>query len=502
MKTLFIPLDERPCNKLYPEYIAKTADIELVNVPDSLLSNKKRPANTEQLWQYVFANMAGVDAVILSVEMMMYGGLIPSRLHALEDSDKQTFVANLRRLRAQNPETKIYAYNCIMRCPSYSSSDEEPEYYDDFGAEIFKRKYLQDKQQRHGLEGDELVQLGELADSVPQFVLADFEGRRAFNSSVNMAVAELVKDKVINFLVIPQDDSSPYGYTALDQKKVLGYIEQQDLSFDIAIYPGADEVGVTLLGRAFNEYHGKVPKVFPFYASTLGPQTIPLYEDRPMNESVKSHIRAVGGRWCDNSQEADLVLAINSPGKIMQEAAQQSEKDLTYSSGRNLQDFALRIKDYLDAGKKVVLADSAFANGGDLELIRFLNKLGVLGQLASYKGWNTNCNTLGSTLGAGMIADIGQPAVVENVVYHVLEDVCYQSVVRSELLQRYFSDAAFGHTSYQPEQELQAMAYTAQRLLELYRALTADSLPQDVALETYAPWHRTFELGIRLKVGG
>ena len=500
MKTLFIPLDERPCNKLYPEYIANTADIELVNVPDSLLSNKKRPANTEQLWQYVFDNMAGVDALILSVEMLMYGGLIPSRLHSLEEGDKEAFIANLCRLRDEFPDTKIYAYNCIMRCPSYSSSDEEPDYYDDFGAEIFKRKYLQDKQGRHGLDADETECLAGLHDAVPQNVLADFESRRRFNSSVNMAVAELVKDKVIDFLVIPQDDSSPYGYTALDQKRVLEYIEHQDLSFDIAIYPGADEVGVTLLGRAFNEYHGKVPKVFPFYASTLGPQIIPLYEDRPMNESVKSHIRAVGGRWCDNSQEADLILAINAPGKVMQEAAQQGNKDLTYSSGRNLQDFALRIKDYLEAGKKVVVADSAFANGGDLELIRFLNKLGILGQLASYKGWNTNCNTLGTTLGAGMIADIGQPAVVENVVYHVLEDVCYQSVVRSELLERYFADASFGHTSYQPEQESQAMEYTAQRLVQQYRDLTAGSLPQDINVEAYAPWGRTFELGIKLKV--
>ena len=101
-----------------------------------------------------------------------------------------------------------------------------------------------------------------------------------------------------------------------------------------------------------------------------------------------------------------------------------------------------------------------------------------------------------------MIADMSRPEVVENVVYHVLEDACYQSVVRSELLQRYFSDAAFGHTSYQPEQEPEAMAYTAERLLQQYRALTACSLPQDVELETYAPWHRTFELGLKLKVKG
>ena len=30
----------------------------------------------------------------------------------------------------------IYAFQCIMRCPAYSSSEEEPDYYGRYGQEI------------------------------------------------------------------------------------------------------------------------------------------------------------------------------------------------------------------------------------------------------------------------------------------------------------------------------------------------------------------------------
>ena len=45
MKTLIIPLDERPCNYQYPQMIAKTnSNIDLIMPDVSILSKKKSPA--------------------------------------------------------------------------------------------------------------------------------------------------------------------------------------------------------------------------------------------------------------------------------------------------------------------------------------------------------------------------------------------------------------------------------------------------------------------------
>jgi hypothetical protein len=367
-----------------------------------------------------------------------------------------------------------------------------------YGAEIFQRKYLQDKQQREGLSKEEQGKYNVLENAIPSDILEDYESRRRFNLSLNQEVVKLRREGIINHMVIPQDDSSPYGYTALDQKIVIEMIDDLGLSFDIDIYPGADEVGVTLLARAYNDFCQRKPKVYPFYSSTLGPQIIPLYEDRPMHESVKAHIRAAGGEVCDSSEEAEYILAINSAGKIMQEASQQSNRDITYSSFRHLQHFVSKIKDYLEIGKKVVIADSAYANGGELQLVKYLDQLQLLNKIHSYKGWNTNCNTLGTTLGAGFLAEGSSQQLMTNIIYHILEDVCYQSVVRKELVNQYFADAQYGHYTYAPEVEKQAMLSAKSRIFEEYQKLTSNSLPQDIDFVASAPWHRTFEIDLDL----
>ena len=61
------------------------------------------------------------------------------------------------------------------------------------------------------------------------------------------------------------------------------------------IYPGADEVGSVLLSRIFCKMHNYKPSVFLKYSATYGPTIVPLYEDRPIAESIKSQIVSAGG---------------------------------------------------------------------------------------------------------------------------------------------------------------------------------------------------------------
>ncbi len=39
----------------------------------------------------------------------------------------------------------------------------------------------------------------------------------------------LVEAGVIDFLAIPQDDSAPYGYTAINQQKIYGAIAEKKI---------------------------------------------------------------------------------------------------------------------------------------------------------------------------------------------------------------------------------------------------------------------------------
>lgn len=47
----FLPLDERPCNYNYPEYIGKISGMNVKSVPRELMGNFKNPADVEGIWE-------------------------------------------------------------------------------------------------------------------------------------------------------------------------------------------------------------------------------------------------------------------------------------------------------------------------------------------------------------------------------------------------------------------------------------------------------------------
>ncbi|MEM9244643.1 MAG: DUF4127 family protein, partial [Cyanobacteria bacterium P01_F01_bin.153] len=382
MKLVYIPLDERPCNINYPQEIANLqSEIQLKVPPKECLSRKKMAAPVDKLWRWLEDEIQDCDGAILSIEMLIYGGLLPSRIHQDSVDTLLGRVNKIRQLKEKNSNVFILVSNLIMRSPSYDSSEEEPDYYAHWGASIFRWGCLTDKQNRQELSPPEQSELEDLAQSIPLGDLQDYRQRRLNNRSINQAVIQLVKDGIIDFLSIPQDDSAEYGFTAMDQREIYGAIARERLQHKIHVYPGADEVGCTLLSHAYVNYcrPSKSPiKIYPLFSSIHSETIIPLYEDRPLGESLKAHILAAGGCLVADAEKADFVLAINTAGQVMQEAWDQSKKDITYSTWRNLRCFSAAISQLIQQGKPVAIADVAFANGGEVELIEMLDDNGTL----------------------------------------------------------------------------------------------------------------------------
>lgn len=428
--------------------------------------------------------------------MLVYGGLIPSRLHHLEKNEAIRRLKVIKRIKESNPKIKIYAFNCIMRAPSYDSSEEEPDYYQNYGYALFRRKYLLDYKNRHGL--DEIKQQELDGIKIPQEIVNDYESRRDFNTMINLEVVKYLEEGYIDFLVIPQDDSSPYGYTAISQKVVIDEVKKKKLDMKAMIYPGADEVAMSLLARAYNEYLNVEPKVYPFYSSVLGPTIVPKYEDRPMFESLKSHIRACKARIVDSAKEADIILAINSPGKVMQESfIDKNDLDITYTSYRNLLDFAYKIKDFINEGYKVALCDSAFSNGGDVQLIDYLDEMNILDSLVSYAGWNTNCNSLGTTLAQAFIGGIIN--TLNNLCYRIIEDVFYQSIVRKSVVENDLVSLGLSYYDFKDQQDT-VENIIEQKLQSYYDSMRLAKKYPVIIKKVYMPWRRMFEVGLEIEV--
>ncbi|RHM60336.1 MULTISPECIES: DUF4127 family protein [Coprobacillaceae] len=492
MKVLYLPLDERPCNYIYPQMIALSNKEIQLNIPNlDILPKKKTPAIFENIEQFLLENVLDQDALVISLDMLLYGGLIPSRLHQLDVDHLKTRLEILKKLKQLKPDLKIYAFECIMRCPQYNSSEEEPDYYEEYGYALFKKKYLQNKQERMSLDGKEEQEFNTL--EIPQDILDDYELRRQTNCQMNQLTLEYLKDGILDFLVIPQDDSSPFGYTAIDQKKILEKIKEDHLEFKTMVYPGADEVGLSLMTRAYNEYCQRTPKIYPFYASVLGPSIVPLYEDRPMLESLKSHILVTGARLTHDANQADMILAVNCPGKVMQESFDKN-KDVSYSSYRNLMNFVLQIQSFIQEDKDVALVDSAYANGGDLELIHYLDELDLLDSLKGYAGWNTNCNSTGTVLAQGQL---GHDATA-NTIYHLIEDVFYQAKVRLQVIENDLVELGLSYYDFKDQQD-EVEKRIGEALLKEYCKLNVSHKYPIKHIEVSMPWKRMFEIGVKFK---
>ena len=129
-KVVLLPLDERPCNFDFPDFLYKNSGLKIVR-PDEL-GDKKNPADLFKVASFLKKECADADYAVLAMDTLLYGGLIPSRLHHFSEEEVSERLALLKKIKENNPKLRIFAFQCIMRCPKYSSSDEEPDYYEEW----------------------------------------------------------------------------------------------------------------------------------------------------------------------------------------------------------------------------------------------------------------------------------------------------------------------------------------------------------------------------------
>lgn len=501
-KIVYVPLDERPCNYDFPVLLGEvTEEYRLITPPMEIMGYKKTPANIEAVWSWLENELEEADGAILSFDTLVYGGIVPSRLHSLSMEECEARLDKLRTLKAKK-NIPVYGFNLIMRCPRYSSSDEEPDYYEDWGKEIFRQGYIKHKIELDIATEEEKSELEEILKVLPKEPLEDYVNRRKFNREVNRCVIDLVNDKVLDFLVIPQDDAAPYGLTAVDQQYVRDYIDENNVNLKVYMYPGADEAGCTLLARMVNKFENIVPLVYTRYSSIQGPYIIPLYEDRFLYESVKYQILAAGGLLASSFNEADMILLINSPGETMMEASIQRQNNLGYTVFRNIielvefTDYAVR-----KLNKPVSIADIAFANGADLKLVKLLKEKKLLFELAGYAGWNTSSNTLGTCIAQGMISSIygNNQKNKDFLALRFVEDAGYCAYARKEVAENHTSK--MGYNWFSVDGKRGEISKIVRSTLEEYirKNLDYDNYKIEL-LEVYMPWERMFEVGLTAKL--
>lgn len=511
-KVIYVPLDDRPCNYQYPLLLADiTHDIQLIAPPFSLMGQCKKAADTEAIWEWLFQECRDADYAILSIDTLVYGNIIHSRIHQRSVEEIDRYLNNIAELKRRNPSMQIEAFNLVARVSAANDSFEDPEYWSTHGLRIWKYGWIEDRLQRGMASEEEQAEWEQLKSEIPAEYLRDFIERRHKDAYVNRRCIDFVADNTFSHLVIPKDDTAEYGYAATDQKFLTAYISQNHVQHRVMMYPGADEVGSVLFARVFHQVHQWNPRVLVRYSSILGPTIVPRYEDRPLGESIKAQITSLGGIVVDTAAESDVLFAVHSPGKIMEECALQRNRDLTYATHTCLPEFFRYIHYYADTYRKpVALADVAFSNGADIDMMDYAHQDGILDLLSAYGGWNTSENTNGMCLAHASIhayyhhqgwhSDEQQRHSREFAARKIIEDYLFQAqamiAVALEMPRRYP-----GYSPYFCEDIREDMAqYSGQVLQEkLAEVFDGKLFGHAVKLSGFSlPWNRVHELGFEL----
>lgn len=441
MNIAFVPIDNRPVCYTLPEQIcAMDGNIRLYMPAREWLGDLTKYADVDKIFQWL-KDLPKVDAIILSLDTVAYGGLISSRRSNDSFEKIRERIEKLKEILKEK-HAEIYAFSSIMRISNNNINEEEKEYWNKWGKKIFNYSFCMDK-------------FGTICkNEVPEEILNDYLSTRKRNFEINKIYLEWQKEKIFNTLIFSKDDCAEYGFNvqeARELEKLGGFVKT-----------GADEIPLTLLARSIK---GKL-KVAPIFLEPDCMDLISNYEDVSIEKSVKGQLNLAGCDICEPC-DADILLYVNNfkdkQGEIVMKVPTEP--------------FGGEFK---TPDKNFMIADVRFANGADNAFVKKLFENDLHENFYGYSAWNTSANSLGSLICGAKVKyfakNFDRSAFQKLQAVRFLDDWAYQANVRQNLKS--------------PDVD----KITAE--MRHYENVVFDKLKSKYKIDYKFPWNRLFEVEI------
>lgn len=434
MKIAFLPIDNRPvCYTLAKDITGIDREIEFFIPPRELLGDLKRVADIEGLISWL-ENLPQIDSLILSLDTLVYGGLIPSRRSKETLEELQT---RLERIKPLLKDREVYAFSSIMRISNNNYNEEEKEYWSEYGKKIFDYSFSD----------------GVNKNGIPDEIIEDYLSTRKRNFTINKTYLNWQKEGLFNTLIFSKDDCAEKGFN-VEEAKELERLGGKTKT-------GADEIPLSLLARAIK----KEIKIYPEFLEQEYKNLISNYEDVSIEKSVSGQLELCGYKL-SSKEEADVILVVNN----------FKEKQGELVMGWETQPFD---REFAPPNRPYCVADVRFANGGDNAFVEQLLAKLDLKNFYGYAGWNTSANTLGSLLCALKVkwnaAQYDENAFKKFATTRFLDDWTYQANVRAQISE----------------------PTDIKQLMEPYENRLTDTFNIDLKNCNYSyPWQRKFEIEV------
>lgn len=505
---LLVPLDSRPPCTDYVVKIARMAGFQVLVPPREILDDYRRPANKQAISLWIQQNAAQADAAIISVDMLVHGGLLASRQSTGTKRDRANALDLLKTLHRQWPRLKLYVFNILPRL--LISDDPETEKYKSAMAEW---SILRDTTTTFENPQD-IEKLRTLESSIPSALIDRYRQLYADNRQLNQQLIFLVQTGAISGLLIGQDDSAPFGVANMERQHLDNILTgSPSLLGKVFLARATDEAGLTLLNPATQSAPMPKPKVFVHYTESHTADAILPYMPRPLAQIVEEKLLIANAAITQALTEADFILVIHAGNR--------------QSNGRHLASEAQLIQTWLKSGRQVVVVDLATDWSVEQTLLPHLRRQGVSGpQLLAYAGWNTASNSLGTAITQAVMALRGRTAAdesallfrdvtrVEFLAERLLDDWYYQKIYRhrlnDKLVQKKINPYELKQSRGQVENTIRQQIHSAYvkyignewRNTELYyrqqqpNAYVAGAW----SIRSGLPWDRTFEIYVDMQM--
>lgn len=500
---LAIPLDDRPVNVEALPQLAAIAGLRVLTPPRALLGRFRKPGCPDALIDWLSTHLPIATGLLLSIDMLCYGGLVASRTPAVSQHQALARLTALESL-LRHRRVPAFATSVLLR-QSTTVSDE---------ASLHRWRRLFELMALPGDRRDAAL----AAETDPAFSaeVRDHLAARARNHAINRRCIELAARGTFDHLAILKEDCSPEGIHRLEEAGLLALGKELDVDSRVSLEPGADEGSMMLLARHALESARLTPALAVDYVPAQLADTIALYEDRAIGRTIPSQLALCG---FTAHQDARLRLCVVSgvpTGSDLFVQAPHTRAAAGAPWPRARDAAAQLLGSDLARTDFWGLADVGMANGADPALAQELLDCGLARSAAAFAGWNTAANTTGSALAhLAMLAipSRGSPsrrrAQARYLLTRWIDDFVFQGLVRREILDAARAASANPYDLGRHGRPLTSLlrerlrAESGRRLARLLRVpLPAPGGPMKLAklphIDARFPWNRAFEIEIRL----
>ncbi|MDY3875495.1 MAG: DUF4127 family protein [Megamonas funiformis] len=381
-KLILIPLDTRPpCQKMVVD-AGKMAGVQIITPPSEIMDYYTKEGDTKKIQKWLMDNIDKSDGVIVSIDQLLHGGLLASRELGTKQDESQILLKFMRDLKTKAKDKPIYAFNVLPRItpPPTLESDSK---------KMIKISRLIDEISVFENE-DDIKLLADLKEDIKQEDLDIYLDLFRRNTALNKELINLAKEGIITKLVIGQDDGEDFGIPNMEKKSLINYVHSLGISNDVVmITKGADEVALSLLANFVQTKTNYQPKVYVEYNDEKAMRTVMPFMAGSVGSTVEEKLVMANAKKVNSPQEAGLILYVFIGNDENMSTQRQS---------------ALKIKKYLEQGKKVALVDLSKHFSANEVLFPTLLKEDVpINELTSYAGWNTASNSIGTALANAVI---------------------------------------------------------------------------------------------------